>query len=452
MQKSIQSRRVVTGGGIRPANILFENGRIVAVRDYLPPSSGVDDFGDLCVLPGLVDTHVHINEPGRTEWEGFATATNAAAAGGFTCLVDMPLNCIPATIDVPALNAKRAAAAGQARVDYAFWGGAVEGNSSQLSHLAEAGVLGFKSFMINSGVAEFAMVHEEDLRLAMPLIAQSGLPLLVHAELPGPVEQAHLKLQSQMPWNSYAIYLKSRPDESEVAAIELLIRLCREFDCRIHIVHLASAQALPLIQNARAEGLPLTVETCPHYLYFAAESIPDGATQFKCAPPIRTAANREQLWEALRAGIIDFVATDHSPCPPALKLPTEPTVPGDFAKAWGGIASLSVALPALWTAAKSRGFSLMDVTRWLASKPAEFAGLSSMKGRIEPGASADFVVFDPDAHFRVQPADLHFRHPVSPYLGEELSGRVLRTYVRGECVFQEGRFDSEPLGRECRLA
>jgi len=445
MQRSIQSRHVVTEEGTRPANVLFEDGRILAVREY-GSSSGGEDFGDLCVLPGLVDTHVHINEPGRTEWEGFATGTRAAAAGGYTCLVDMPLNSVPSTVDVAALAAKREAAAGQSLIDYAFWGGAVEGNSGELHGLAEAGVLGFKSFLIDSGVSEFAMVCERDLRLAMPVIAHCGLPLLVHAELPGPVKQAHHRLSRQAPWTTYSTYLESRPDDAEVEAIELMVRLCREYRCRIHIVHLASAKALPLLKQARVEGLPITIETCPHYLYFAAETIPDGATQFKCAPPIRSAVNRERLWEALREGVIDLIATDHSPCPPALKLIDQ----GDFEKAWGGIASLSVALPAIWTNAKARGLTLTDVVRWMSTKPAEMARIHSSKGRIGRGMDADFVVFDPDAAIRIEQRHLHFRHPVSPYLGEELLGRVRRTYVRGQCVFNDGHFDPDPRGREWR--
>lgn len=297
MRQSIQSRRVVTESGIRPANVVFEEGRIVAVREYVAPSAGVEEFGDLCLLPGLVDTHVHINEPGRTEWEGFKTATRAAAAGGYTCLVDMPLNSVPSTIDVAALSEKRAAAAGQSLIDYAFWGGAVEGNSGELSAMAEAGVLGFKSFLIDSGVAEFRMVGERDLRLAMPVIAATGLPLLVHAELPAPVEAAYRRIEQQAPWTKYSTYLESRPDEAELDAIDLLIQLCREYRCRVHIVHLATAKALPLLRQAQAEGLPITVETCPHYLYFFAEAIPEGATQFKCAPPIRSAENRSNCGE-----------------------------------------------------------------------------------------------------------------------------------------------------------
>jgi allantoinase len=449
MQRSIQSRRVVTEDGIRPVNIVFEGGRILSLGEYRDAQPIATDFGDLCILPGLIDTHVHINEPGRTEWEGFATATRAAAAGGYTCLVDMPLNSIPSTTNVAALAEKREAASHQSLVDYAFWGGLVKGNSEELPSLADSGVVGFKAFLIESGVAEFAMVREDDLRLAMPIIARSGLPLLVHAELPAPVEQAHARLANRTPWNAYFTYLESRPEEAEVEAVELMIRLCREFQCHVHIVHLASAKALPMLKQARAEGLKITVETCPHYLYFAAEAIPDRGTQYKCAPPIRSAENCEELWQALRDGVIDLVATDHSPCPPALKrLPPESD--GDFCRAWGGIGSLSVALPAMWTKAKARHFTLTDIVRWMSTHPAALAGLQLTKGRIAPGYDADFVVFDPDANLRVGRDSLHFRHPVSPYLGEELVGVVRRTYVRGNCVFVDGRFAENPVGRECK--
>jgi allantoinase len=394
----------------------------------------VDDF---YILPGLVDTHVHINEPGRTEWEGFETATRAAAAGGITCLVDMPLNSIPATITVAALEQKRLAAEGICMVDYAFWGGCVHGNAGDLMALAQDGVRGFKSFMVPSGVDDFEMVKEADLREALPLIAASGLPLLVHAESPKRVAASGGET-----WTGYAEYLASRPDSSEVEAIELLIDLCREFRCPLHIVHLASAQALPLLAAARLEGLPVTVETCPHYLFFAAEEIADGATQFKCAPPIRGFENQRLLWDALRDGVIDLIATDHSPCPPALKRPDT----GNFAQAWGGIASLSVALSAIHT----RHSDVNDLVRWMSRKPAQLAGLQGRKGSLTPGMDADFVVFNADAEFVVGMEDLHFRHPVTPYMGQALRGRVEQTFVRGECVYQGGRFTGLPIGRECK--
>ncbi len=423
MKQTLRSRRVVTPEGVRPACVAFEHGRISSIDGFSTAPADAIDAGDHFVLPGLIDTHVHINEPGRTEWEGFTTATKAAAAGGVTCVVDMPLNSIPATTTVSALEQKRAAARGQCFVDYAFWGGVVPGNRDDLLPLAAAGVRGFKCFLAPSGVDEFSMVSEADLRQAMPILAQTGLPLLTHAELPD-------LLVPSTASPTYDAYLRSRPDESELEAIRLLIRLCREYRCRVHIVHLATAKALPELRRARAEGLPITVETCPHYLYFAAEDIRDGATQFKCAPPIRSATNRELLWDGLRQGLIDLVATDHSPCPPEMKRLEQ----GDFSSAWGGIASLSLSLSIMWTAAQRRGFDITNVVRWMSENPAQLAGLQSRKGRIAPGYDADLVIFDPDARFQVTPDRLHFRHPLSPYLGEVLNGEVKRTLVRGHVL------------------
>jgi allantoinase len=428
---------VVTPEGVRPATIVFEEGSITAVAPY-SSNSGAVDFGDSYILPGLVDTHVHINEPGRTDWEGFQTATRAAAAGGYTCLVDMPLNSIPATTSVDALEQKRQSARGICTVDYAFWGGCVRGNSGELAALAQAGVRGFKSFMVPSGVEEFDWVDEADLRLALPVIAATGLPLLVHAESPNGLLDS-----SGETWTSYADYLASRPDSSELEAIELLIQLCREYGTRIHIVHLASAEPLPLLAAARAEGLPITVETCPHYLSFAAENVPNGATQFKCAPPIRDLSTQVMLWNALNSGVIDLIATDHSPCPPVLKqLDT-----GNFAQAWGGIASLSLAFPAM----HSKHSDVTDLVRWMSTRPAQLAGLQSHKGSLAAGLDADFVVFNPDIEFTVTPDILHFRHPVTPYLGHRLKGRVEQTFLRGECVYRDGEFPSAPGGCECRV-
>jgi allantoinase len=446
--QSIRSKRVVLGGDVRPARVVCGQGRIVAIEEYDRPAHAPEelDIGDLYLLPGLVDTHVHINDPGRADWEGFSTATNAAAAGGITCLADMPLNSIPATTSPQALTQKRAAAREASRVDYVFWGGVVPGNQDQLAALAQAGVRGFKCFLADSGVPEFPMVGESDLLAAFPIIREAGLPLLAHAELPTPLEAARRNVRDTAPENRrYQNYLCSRPPAAEVAAIDLLINLCRRFSTHVHIVHLSSAAALPAIRRARAAGLPLTVETCPHYLYFAAESIADGATRFKCAPPIRDAQNRELLWNALRDGDIDLIATDHSPCPPALKLAET----GDFLRAWGGIASLSVALSAVWTAARTRDFAITDVVRWMCEAPAHLAGLHSNKGRLAPGYDADLVVFDPADPFEVTPADLHFRHPLSPYLGESLRGKVAMTFVRGELVYSGGRFPHKPAGREC---
>ena len=423
--------------------MIVENQRISAIAPHSPlPSDGLlRDFGDNFVLPGLVDTHIHINEPGRSDWEGFETATRAAAAGGYTCLVDMPLNSIPATTSVEALEEKRAAAHGKALVDYAFWGGAVAGNGPHLKPLADAGVLGFKCFLVPSGVDEFTNLDEAGLRSAMPIIAASGLPFLVHAELPGPIENVAPSL-AKADGRKYSNYLSSRPDEAELQAIRLLIKLVREFRCRVHIVHLATSHALPELKEARAEGLPITVETCPHYLCFDAESVPDGATQFKCAPPVRAAFHQDRLWQALRDGDIDLIVTDHSPCPPELKQMET----GNFFKAWGGISSVSLALSAIWS--KQRA-SISEIVRWMCEKPAALAGLA--KGRITVGADADIAVFDPDREWTVTEDRLYFRNKISPYLGRRFVGQVKATFVRGRLVYDDGRFAAEPAGRECKV-
>jgi len=440
------ARRVITPDGIRPAAILVQAEQIQAIvsPDQVPARDyEIHDFGDRAILPGLVDSHLHINDPGRAEWEGFETATRAAAAGGYTLLVDMPLNCLPATTTVAALEAKRAAAQGRCRVDWAAWGGVVHDNLSDIEALATAGVRGFKCFLVNPGIDGFTMVTEQQLRSALPHVVRTGLPLLVHAELPGPIDRATDALESA-DWNCYSTYLQSRPDDAELAAIRLMLSLCGEFGFHLHIVHLSTSQALPALRSARDEGLAVSVETCPHYLHMCAETIANGATWSKCAPPIRSRDNCERLWQGLRDGTIDLVATDHSPCPPALKRLEE----GNFRSAWGGIASLSVALPLMWTEASRRGFTLLDLARWMAAGPARLAGCDARKGRIAAGCDADFVVFEPDREFIVTEDRLHYRHPVSPYLGETLRGVVKATYLRGNPVFAEGEFPGDSGGRE----
>ncbi len=439
------ARRVITPEGIRAAALLVEGERIQAVvsSDQVPDGYRIHDFGEAAILPGLVDSHVHINDPGRAEWEGFETATRAAAAGGYTMLVDMPLNCLPATTTVAALQAKRATAHGKCHVDWAAWGGVVHDNQGHIEALAAAGVPGFKCFLVNPGIEGFTMVTEQQLRAALPHVARTGLPLLVHAELPGPIDRA-VDALANADWTRYSTYLQSRPDEAELAAIRLMLSLCREYGFRLHIVHLSTSQALQELRAARSEGLPVSVETCPHYLHLSAETITRGATLSKCAPPIRSRENCERLWQGLRDGTIDLIVTDHSPCPPAMKRLSE----GNFRTAWGGIASLSVALPLMWTEASKRGFTLLDLARWMAAAPARLAGCDSRKGRIAAGYDADFVVFDPEGEFSVTEDRLHYRHPVSPYLGETLLGVVKSTYLRGNLVFAEGEFPGKLGGRE----
>jgi allantoinase len=427
-QYTLRSTRVVLPTGVNPADIHIADGRIVSVLSPTlhPPLSDLHDVGDLVIMPGIVDTHVHVNEPGRTHWEGFDTAGAAAAAGGVTTIVDMPLNSVPATTTVRALEEKRRAAQGT-RVNVEFWGGVVPGNTDELDVLADAGVLGFKCFLSPSGVAEFPLVDQNDLRSALPILARRGLPLLVHAELPSALQPIPLAANPR----AYSTWLDSRPEAAECDAIALLVRLCREFRTPIHVVHLASAGALSILRAARDEGLPMTVETCPHYLSFAAEEIPDGATRFKCAPPIRAAATREALWNALEHGEIDLVASDHSPAPEALK------AGGDFVAAWGGIASLELGLAAVWTRASARGVGSDRVSAWMSTAPAALARLATRTGAIAPGLDADLVVWDPAVEWIVDERRLRQRHKLTPYHGRSLRGRAIETYVRGRLVYRE---------------
>jgi allantoinase len=439
----IRGRRVVTEHGIGPASVHITRSYISSISIYedVPDGAELIEAFDSIVMPGLVDTHVHVNEPGRTEWEGFETATRAAAAGGVTAIVDMPLNSIPATTTLDGFKTKLAAARDKLQVDVSFWGGVVPGNTGELAQLWEAGVVGFKCFLIHSGVDEFPNVSEADLREAMTELARLGALLIVHAELPGPVETCCQSI-GDSPSRSYRTFLDSRPREAENEAVALMIRLCRETGCRVHIVHHSSADALSMLRNAKRLGLPLTAETCPHYLHFAAEDIPDGATEFKCCPPIRERENCEKLWDALKDGTIDFVVSDHSPCPPVMKLREQ----GDFMKAWGGISSLQLRLPIIWTDASARGCTIEDLTKWLCREPARQVGLHNLKGAIKDGYDADIVIWDPDREFKVEPGAIHHRHKLSPYNGEVLHGVVEKTFVRGQMVYDGGEFFG-PLGQ-----
>ena len=448
MAHAFLSKHIVTPLGTQPGALLIEDGSIRAVcrSSEVPADAIVHDCGNDALLPGLVDTHVHINQPGRTEWEGFRTATRAAAAGGYTTLVDMPLNCLPETTTVAALEEKREAAKGECFIDWAPWGGAVADNQRHILPLARAGARGFKCFLIYPGCDGFTMIDQQQLEAALPFIAQSGLPLLVHAELAAPIDAATRSLRGA-DWRRYPTYLASRPDEAELQAIRLMIRLCRQYSFRLHIVHLSTALALAELKSARKEGLPITVETCPHYLHFAAEEIADGNTLLKCAPPIRSKENQRGLWRGMHDGTIDMIVTDHSPCPPDMKRAGT----GRFDQAWGGIASLSLALSVIHTDCTRRGYTLEDIARWMSAAPAALAGLTHQAGALQSGRDANFVVFDTEAEFTVTPDKLHYRHTISPYMGETLRGLVKATYLRGAPAYLEGAFAPTPQGGEVKL-
>jgi allantoinase len=456
----IRGRRVVLPDGTRPAAVRIRDGKILEVGPYeaaAPQAAGetrgsataagaagaeggaaeITLADDEVLLPGLVDTHVHVNEPGRTDWEGFASATRAAAAGGITTIIDMPLNSLPPTTDAGALRAKREAAVGQIHVDVGFWGGAVPGSMARLPGLHAAGAFGIKVFLVDSGVPEFPPVGEAGLGSIMRQAAALGSVVLVHAE-----DAAAIEAAPRAGGPGYGSFLRSRPAAAEVTAIALVIELARRTGARAHVLHLSAADAIGLLADARRSGARVTAETCPHYLALAAEDVPDGATQFKCCPPIRERANRERLWQALREGVIDCVVSDHSPCPPSLKRMERGDMNhGDFGAAWGGISSVQVALPVVWTQAQARGHSLDDVARWMAAGPAAVAGLAG-KGGIAPGLDADLVAFAPEASFTVRPERLLHRHRLTPYAGQRLHGVVRRTWLRGAPVTGE-----RPRGR-----
>ena len=436
------SRRVVTPEGVRPAAIEVRDGTITAVHPYdvRPAGSAVRDVGLGVILPGLVDSHVHVNEPGRTEWEGFATATRAATAGGVTTLADMPLNSIPATVDVRALEAKRAAARGKCAMDVGFLGGVIPGNAGALAALHEAGVLGFKCFLVPSGVDEFPGCDAADLDQALAALAPLGAVLMAHCESPAVLARVPAPERT----SSYEDYARSRPGTAETEAVALLLSLAEKHRARVHVVHVSSGATIPLLAAARARGVQVTAETCPHYLHFSSDDVPDGATEYKCAPPIRSAADRDALWQALLDGTLDAVVSDHSPCPPGMKAREA----GDFMAAWGGIASLQLGLSVVWTGMRARGIALERLAAWMSVAPARLLGLSGRKGAIAPGHDADLVVLHPDEEFRVRADDLFHRHPLTPYIGARLAGTVHSTWVRGECVFVG---DRSVLGMKGRL-
>ncbi|MFF2777639.1 allantoinase AllB [Streptomyces sp. NPDC058052] len=432
----LRSTRVITPEGTRPAAIAVSGGTIAAVLPYdaeVPAGAVLEDVGDDVVLPGLVDSHVHVNDPGRTEWEGFWTATRAAAAGGITTIVDMPLNSLPPTTTVENLRTKQEVARAKAHVDVGFWGGALPDNVKDLRPLHDAGVYGFKCFLSPSGVEEFPELDQEQLARSLAEIAGFDGLMIVHAEDPHHLAAAPQKSSAQ-----YADFLASRPRDAENTAIGNLIDQARRLDARVHVLHLSSSDALPLIAAAKAEGVKVSVESCPHFLTLTAEEIPDGATEFKCCPPIREAVNQDALWQGLADGVIDCIVSDHSPSTADLKTP-------DFSSAWGGISSLQLGLPAIWTEARRRGFDLTDVVRWMSEGPARLAGLDR-KGAIEAGRDADFAVLDPDATFTVDPAGLQHRNRITAYAGKTLHGVVTSTWLRGERINDRGTL-AEPSGR-----
>jgi allantoinase len=442
----VRGKRVYLPSGPAAASVHVESGVIARVDafDAVPGGATIVEAGDLAVLPGLVDTHVHINDPGRADWEGFDTATRAAAAGGVTTLMDMPLNSIPPTTSEAGLLAKAQAAEGRCWVDVAFCGGLVPGNVGELAALAKAGVLAFKCFLTESGVPEFPHVDEAALAAGMRALAEIGAPLLVHAELAGPIDEVLSGCSTIVPEDArrYVTYLESRPRAAENEAVVLLSRLARGLGTRTHVVHLSSADALMILRDARDAGVPLSAETCPHYLALAAEDVPDGRTEYKCAPPIRERENQRRLWDALQSGLVSQVVTDHSPSSPALKCVES----GDFIRAWGGIASLQLGLRVVWTEARARGARLEQVVDWMCAGPASLVGLLARKGALAAGRDADFVLFDPDAEERVDVASIQHRHKLTPYLGRTLAGKVRATYLRGEKIY-DGGFVGAPAGR-----
>ncbi len=442
MIHAIHSKRVLTPEGFKDATIFVENGKIVKITEGA--IEHCEDVGNAVIMPGIIDAHVHINEPGRTDWEGFDTATHAAAAGGVTSMIEMPLNATPVTTTLRNFEEKLRATEGKLHVNVGFYGGLVPQNAhtNDLTDLMKAGVFGIKCFLTHSGIDDFPNVSRADLEAAMPIIAQHNRPLLAHCELDSPHP---MQLFFEKNPTHYAAYLKSRPKSWENRAIDLMLDLCEKTGCKTHIVHISSADRLLKLKKAK-KSLPLTVETTPQYLYFNAEEIPDAQTVFKCAPPIREAANNARLWAALRDGTIDFVGSDHSPAPPSVK----EFATGNLKHAWGGIAGVQFTLSAVWTKAQKMGWSNADLpllSRILSTNPAKFLGLEHQKGQISEGFDADFVVWQPEESFLVEEKNIHFRHKITPYLGEILRGVILKTWVGGEKVFEKGAFKALQKGR-----
>ncbi len=434
----LRSSQVITDIGDRPASVAIKDGRIAAIGSF---AESFDCLKDLTItgalIPGLVDSHVHINEPGRTQWEGFASATKAAAAGAVTTVIDMPLNSIPPTVNVHALEIKKAAAQGKCAVDLGFWGGSIPGNSADINPLLDAGVFGFKCFLLHSGVDEFPASSLSDLSRALKILVKSEALMLIHAENSEAISAA-TKPSSR----KYSEFLASRPKGAENVAITQLIEEVRSIGGRVHVVHLSSSDSLALIKKAKADGVKITAETCPHYLALSAEEISDGATQYKCCPPIREKVNQDALWQGLRDGVIDLIVSDHSPCTQDLKM----FETGDFQKAWGGISSLQLGLPIIWSQARSRGISLYQVIKWMSQNPAELAGLKN-KGAIAIGMDADLAEFDTEKTFLVDAAKLFHKNPVTPYQGKTLTGVVERTWLRGTLIYQSGSMINSGFGQ-----
>lgn len=435
--KCITSKRVLSEGKLAEKWIVFSEGKIRRIVDVFPSSfeGEVIDYGEMVIAPGIVDTHVHINEPGRTDWEGFETATKSAAAGGITTVMDMPLNCLPVTTTKQAFDIKLEALSGKLHIDVGFWGGVVPDSIGDLDYLLQSGVFGVKSFLIDSGIKEFPEMTEDDLDQAMAIVAAHNVPYLIHAEIDDHKTDVEIT-------DNYQTFVDSRPRSWENEAIKLMIKLSERHNCRVHIVHLSSGDLLSDIEKVKEGGL-FTVETCPHYLILQAEEIPKGKTQFKCCPPIRENENREVLWKGVEDEVIDFIVSDHSPCVPSLKLLDS----GDLEKAWGGISSLQFGLPLIWTEFKNRGLGLPKLFRMMSEKTSSFLGLGDKKGKIEVGYDADFVVFNPEEEFKITPDKIYHKHKITPYEGRSVFGKVHKTFLRGEIVFDENRFQEKPLGQ-----